>query len=91
LTDQAFSIGRQSAAVSSKEFPMLQYLLARAKEPSSYAGLASLMGIAGVSIAPAEWQAIVGVVTAVASLIAVLLPELGGTRPQPKEDSNAVS
>ena len=57
---------------------MLGYFLARAKEPSSYAGLAILLGMAGVSIAPAEWQAIVGVLTAIASLIAVVLPELGG-------------
>jgi hypothetical protein len=56
---------------------MLQYLLARAKEPSSYAGLATLLGMAGVSIAPAEWQAIVGVLTSVASLLAIVLPELG--------------
>jgi hypothetical protein len=56
---------------------MLNYLLARAKEPSSYAGLATLLGIAGISVAPAEWQAIVGVLTALASLLAVILPELG--------------
>lgn len=56
---------------------MLSYLLARAKEPSSYAGLASLLGMAGITIAPNEWQAIVGVLTAIAGLLAVVLPELG--------------
>jgi len=56
---------------------MLSYILARAKEPSSYAGLATLLGIAGVSVAPNEWQAIVGVFTAAASLLAIVLPELG--------------
>ena len=56
---------------------MLSYLLARAKEPSSYAGLAGLFGMAGVTVAPAEWQAIVGVLTAVASLLAIVLPEFG--------------
>ena len=56
---------------------MLQYLLARAKEPSSYAGVATWLGLAGISIAPAEWQAIVGVLTAIAGLLAILLPELG--------------
>jgi hypothetical protein len=60
---------------------MLDFLLARAKEPSSYAGLATLLGMAGVSIAPAEWQAIVGVLTAVASLLAIVLPELGAAPP----------
>jgi hypothetical protein len=58
---------------------MLNYLLARAKEPSSYAGLATLLGMAGVSIAPTEWQAIVGVLTAIASLLAVVVPELGAS------------
>jgi hypothetical protein len=36
----------------------------------------------GVSLAPAEWQAIVGVLTAVAGLLAIVLPEFGiGTAP----------
>ncbi|HXE17642.1 MAG TPA: hypothetical protein VN632_10460 [Stellaceae bacterium] len=56
---------------------MLNYLLARAKEPSSYAGLAGLLGMAGVTLAPDEWQAIVGVLTAGASLLAIILPEFG--------------
>jgi hypothetical protein len=56
---------------------MLQYLLARAKEPSSYAGLATLLGMLGISVAPAEWQAIVGVLTAGAGLAAIVLPEFG--------------
>lgn len=64
---------------------MWNYLLARAKEPSSYSGLATLLGMAGISIAPAEWQAIVGVLTALAGLLAVVLPELGrdGAAPPP--------
>jgi hypothetical protein len=62
---------------------MLSFLLARAKEPSSYAGLATLLGIAGVSIAPDEWQAIVGVLTAAASLLAIVLPEFGASSAQP--------
>ena len=56
---------------------MLNYLLARAKEPSSYAGLAGILGMVGITVAPAEWQAIVGVLTAVASLLAIVLPEFG--------------
>jgi uncharacterized membrane protein HdeD (DUF308 family) len=58
---------------------MLQYLLARAKEPSSYAGLAILLSAAGVSVAPGEWQAIVGALTAIAGLLAILFPEPGAT------------
>jgi hypothetical protein len=60
---------------------MLHYLLARAREPSSYAGLAVLLGAAGISVAPAEWQAIVGVLTAAAGLLAILFPEPGATTP----------
>lgn len=72
---------------------MLNFLLARAKEPSSYAGLATLLGLAGISVAPAEWQAIVGVLTAVASLVAIVLPEASGAaappipEPKPGKDS----
>ncbi len=62
---------------------MLNLLLARAKEPSSYAGLATLLGLAGVSIAPPEWQAIVGVLTAIASLVAIVLPEASGASSPP--------
>jgi hypothetical protein len=63
---------------------MLQYLLARATEPSSYAGAATLLGLLGVTIAPAEWQAIVGFLTALAGLLAIVLPEFGvGSTPPP--------
>lgn len=54
---------------------MLQYLLARAREPSSYAGLATLLSATGIAVAPAEWQAIIGVLTAIADLLAILFPD----------------
>jgi hypothetical protein len=66
---------------------MLQYFLARAKEPSSYAGLATLLSAAGLSVAPAEWQAIVGVVTALAGLFAILFPETGDRSSQTTDPS----
>jgi hypothetical protein len=56
---------------------MLHYFLARAREPSSYAGLATLLSAAGIAVATPEWQAIVAVLTAVAGLLAVLFPEPG--------------
>jgi hypothetical protein len=55
---------------------ILAYLVARLKEPSTYAGLASLIGIIGLKIAPEQFQAIVTVATAVAGAIAVFVPDL---------------
>lgn len=67
---------------------MISFLLARAKEPSSYAGLAALLGTVGLSVTPNEWQAIVGVLTAVAGLVAVFVPEqTAGTPPSPANNS----
>ena len=66
---------------------MLRYLLARAREPSSYAGLATLLGAAGLSVAPAEWQAIVSVLTAIAGLVAILFPDGAGPSSPPTDPS----
>ena len=58
---------------------MLQGLLARLKEPSSYAGLSVLLGLFGVHLAPEKFTAIIGIATAVAGALAIFLPE--GTKP----------
>jgi hypothetical protein len=55
---------------------ILAYIVNRLKEPSTYAGLAVLLGIVGVKLAPEALQAIIGVLTAVAGAIAVLVPDL---------------
>lgn len=55
---------------------ILAYLVSRMKEPSSYAGLASLLGLVGINLAPESMTAIVQVLTGIAALIAVFVPDL---------------
>jgi hypothetical protein len=55
---------------------ILSYLIARLKEPSSYAGLASLLGLVGIQLAPEAMQFIIQVMTGIAALIAVFVPDL---------------
>ena len=54
---------------------MKDYLLARAKEPSSWRGLILLLTAAGVPIAPGMVEAIISVGLAVAGLIGVATPD----------------
>jgi hypothetical protein len=54
---------------------MLQFILDRAKEPSTYAGLATLLTAAGVHYTTDVFNAAVALAVAVAGLVAVLLPE----------------
>ena len=54
---------------------MLEGLLKRLKEPSTYAGIASIIGLFGIHVAPETWTAIIAVLTAVAGLLAIVLPE----------------
>lgn len=56
---------------------MLQKILARLKEPSTYAGLAVILNLVGVKFAPEEMTAIIGVVTAIAAALAIFLSEKG--------------
>lgn len=54
---------------------MLAYILDRAREPSSYAGLAALLGIIGVQFAPEQMTVIINAATGVAALLAMLLKD----------------
>jgi len=54
---------------------MLQFILDRAKEPSTYAGLATLLTAAGIHYTSDLFSAAVALAVAVAGLVAVLLPE----------------
>ena len=47
-------------------------ILARAEEPSTYAGVATILAMTGVHIADPVFQAIVHTLTAIAGLVAVL-------------------
>jgi hypothetical protein len=55
---------------------VLAYLVARLKEPSTYAGLAALLGFAGVHLAPEAMTGIITFLTAAAALVAVLVPDI---------------
>lgn len=57
---------------------MLKTLLARAKEPSSYAGLGLVAGALGLHLSSVQLDAVSSAGVAVAGLIAVFLPEKGG-------------
>ena len=54
---------------------LIAFLLARLREPSSYAGLGALLAAAGIHADQAIVQASIQVLVAVAGLIAVLMPE----------------
>ena len=56
---------------------MLQGILARLKEPSTYAGLGGLLGLVGVKFAPEQLTAIIGIITAIAFALSIFLPEKG--------------
>ena len=54
---------------------MIAFVLARLREPSSYAGLGALLAAAGIRADDAVVQATIQVLVAAAGLIAVLMPE----------------
>ncbi len=54
---------------------LLPFLLARLKEPSSYAGLATLAAAAGLNLSGVQLDAVTTSVVALAGLAAVFLPE----------------
>lgn len=54
----------------------LSYIVNRMKEPSTYAGLAALLGVVGLKVAPDQINALITVLTALAGAIAVFVPDL---------------
>lgn len=54
---------------------MKQYILDRAKEPSTWRGLILLLTAIGVPVAPALAESIVSVGLAVAGLVGVVAPD----------------
>ena len=53
----------------------MQPILARLREPSSWAGIAALAGVFGLKLAPDQMQAIIALLSALAAALAVFLPE----------------
>jgi hypothetical protein len=58
------------------------FVLARLKEPSSYAGIGALLAAAGIHADDAVVQAVVQALVSLAGLAAVLMPEkIGSAHP----------
>lgn len=54
---------------------LLAFIMARLAEPSTMAGLATLLGVVGIHILPDAWDSIIKTLTAVAGLAAVIMSE----------------
>ena len=52
-------------------------LIARLREPSSYAALAAVLAAVGVNVEPGLWQAVVGAATGLSGLAGFFLAEKG--------------
>jgi len=50
-------------------------ILARLREPSSWAGIAAVIGLFGIKVAPEQMQAVMTLGAAAAGAAAVFLPE----------------
>ena len=66
----------------------MDYIIARMKEPSTFAAIAALLAALHVNIPPDEWKSLVSVLTGLAGLAAILMRETGsksltGTELQP--------
>jgi len=59
---------------------MAAFILARLKEATTYAGLFTILGIAGVVISPEQKDAIIAVITAIVGLVLVFFPNQFGTK-----------
>jgi sulfite exporter TauE/SafE len=65
------------------QFNFMKTLLARLQEPSTYAGLAALLGLVGVNLPDAKFQSIAHAVAAIAGALAIFLGESNGPTPPP--------
>ena len=54
-------------------------ILARLKEPSSYAAVAAVLAMVGVNVDADLWKYVVGLATAIAGLAGFFLNEKSGT------------
>lgn len=64
--------------------PLLAFVLARAKEPSSYAGLAMLLAAGGVHVSTVDFDTIVNAAVALAGVVAIFVPEGKGGSERPR-------
>jgi hypothetical protein len=54
---------------------LFEFVVARLREPSTYAGLGALLAAAGIHVNDLVVQALIQVLVSVAGLVAVLMPE----------------
>ena len=54
---------------------LLSFVLARLKEPSTYAGIGALVATSGIHVDSAVLQAGIQVIVSLAGLVAMLIPE----------------
>jgi len=54
---------------------MLNFILARAKEPSTYAGLGLILAAAGLHFSSGQTNAIVQLLMALAGVVSMFIPE----------------
>jgi hypothetical protein len=59
---------------------LLAFVIARLREPSTYAGLGALLAAGGIHVDDAIVQAAIQVLVSIAGLIAVLMPETTSSR-----------
>lgn len=57
---------------------MLEWLYARLKEPTTYAGLVTILTAAGVTLAPELKEAIITAGVSIGGLIAIIMQEKQG-------------
>jgi hypothetical protein len=62
---------------------LLAFVLARLREPSTYAGAGAVLAAAGIHVPDATLNAAVSAIVAIAGLAAVLLPEAKHQPPAP--------
>lgn len=59
---------------------LIEWVLARLKEPSSWAGMTGLLASLGVAVSPSQAGAIIQFGVAFASLVLVFMPEPGNKK-----------
>lgn len=54
---------------------MWNQVVDRLKEPSTYAGVAVVLGLLGVHVTPEAWQGVVSLMGVVGAIAAIVIPE----------------
>ncbi len=63
-----------------------EWAMARAKEPSTWKGIALVLTSIGINVSPESWQAIVSFGIALAGLFDIVIKENKGQKPEVTEE-----